>query len=296
MGLRWSVGVKSVANGAQKARMAFVLADGRVTPRERPVLLLESTDHIRRGQGRGRLCARSARRRWLGAIRRGRRGGPTRRGRASAKVRLAGHVRGRREVGHRRAREDVKRAGGVHARVVDARIVVIVRAWEGDGLVGGAGLRAADADLRAGGIELRATKGHGEVERDDLVADEVLPWGYVCGECHRDRRAVHCRACALVCVAQKKKNDDEKEKTLRTDVLHVKSGPIGLLANLVNFEPLGGRTIELVAGRGVACSHISHKCTSIMGPLARRRSAESFEKRGGRDSRLHRWDFPNKTP
>ena len=196
------MGVKSVANGAQKARMAFVWADGRVTPRERPVLLLESTDHIRRG----RLCAPlSTRRRWLGAIRRGRRRGPTRRGRASAKVRLAGHVRGRREVGHGRAREDVRRAGGVHCRVVDARIVVIVRAWEGDGLVGGAGLRAADADLCAGGIELGTTKGHGEVERDDLVADEVLPWGYVCGECHRDRRAVHCQACALVCVAQNKK-------------------------------------------------------------------------------------------
>ena len=87
---------------------------------------------------------------------------------------------------------------------------------------------------------------------------------------------------------KEKKKDVEKEKTLRTDVLLVKSGPIGLLANLVNFEPLGGRTIELVAGRGVARSHISHKWTSIMGPLARRRSAERFEKRGGRDSRLHR--------
>lgn len=179
---------------------------------------------------------------------------------------MASHVRGGREVGHGRARENVKRAGGVYVRVVDARIVVIVRAWEGDGLVGGTSLRAANADLRAGGIELGAAKGHGKVERDDLVADKVFPWGYGCRECHRDRRAVHCRACASVCVAQKK-NEDEKEKRLRTDVLLVKSSPIRLLANLVNFEPLGGRTIERVAGRGVARSHISHKWTSIMRPL-----------------------------
>jgi hypothetical protein len=40
--------------------------------------------------------------------------------------------------------------------------------------------------------------------------------------------------------------------SIRTDVLLVPGAPIWLFANLVDFEPLGSRTIKLVAGRGVA--------------------------------------------
>ena len=47
----------------------------------------------------------------------------------------------------------------VQARVADARVVVVVRAQKGHGLIGGTGLRAADEDLRAGWVELGATEG-----------------------------------------------------------------------------------------------------------------------------------------
>jgi hypothetical protein len=47
----------------------------------------------------------------------------------------------------------------------------------------------------------------------------------------------------------------------RTDVLLVPSVPIRLLVNLVNFESLGSRAVELVAG--VPCTDLSHKCICI---------------------------------
>jgi hypothetical protein len=44
----------------------------------------------------------------------------------------------------------------------------------------------------------------------------------------------------------------------RTDVLLVPGAPIWFFTDLVNFKPLGVGTIILVAGRGVAGSHIRH--------------------------------------
>lgn len=42
----------------------------------------------------------------------------------------------------------------------------------------------------------------------------------------------------------------------RTDVLLVPSVPVQLLADLVDFEPFGSPTAELVACRGVTESHM----------------------------------------
>lgn len=149
---------------------------------------------------------------------------------------MTSHVRGRGEVGHGRTGEDIILVG-IHVRIVDARVVVVVPAREGDCLVGRAGLRSTDADLRARWIELGAAEGLGEVKRDDLVADEVVSWGYLGRKRHGDRLTVHYRACASVFVLAEKKK--KGERTLRTDVLLVPRGPVRLLSNLVNFEPLG---------------------------------------------------------
>jgi hypothetical protein len=55
--------------------------------------------------------------------------------------------------------------------IEDARVVVVVCAWEENSLVGRARLRAADADLGAGWIELGSAERLGYVERNDLVPD-----------------------------------------------------------------------------------------------------------------------------
>jgi hypothetical protein len=155
------------------------------------VTFLECADPFRGGLRR-RWLSRPARGSRLGTFRRGRGRVAVRwRCRPPAKRRWAGHVRGGRKVGHGRAGEGVIGAGGVNVRVEDARVVVVVPAREEDGLVGRAGLRATDADLRAGRVELGAAEGHGEVQRDDLVSDEIVPCRYVRGESHRDRFAVH---------------------------------------------------------------------------------------------------------
>ena len=116
------------------------MSDVRVAPRERRVVtFLESADPVRGGLRRRRL-SRPARGSRVGTFRRRRGRGAARWRCRPAKRRLAGHVRGRREIGHGRAGEDVIGAGGVNVRVVDARVVVVIRAREEDGLVGRAGL------------------------------------------------------------------------------------------------------------------------------------------------------------
>jgi hypothetical protein len=56
--------------------------------------------------------------------------------------------------------------------------------------------------------------------------------------------------------------------SLRTDVPLVPGVPTWFLAQLVDFEPLGSGTIELVTGRGVARGHICHAWTDLMWPLS----------------------------
>ena len=63
---------------------------------------------------------------------------------------------------HVRVRERTGKNVGMYTLgTVDARVVVIVCAWEEDGLVGRARLRAANADLRAGWIELGSAERYG---------------------------------------------------------------------------------------------------------------------------------------
>jgi hypothetical protein len=54
-----------------------------------------------------------------------------------------------------------------------------------------------------------------------------------------------------------------------TASLLTRSSLIRLLANLVDFEPLGGRAFELVAG--VSCTDLSHKRTCICGHYRKRK-------------------------
>lgn len=222
-----------IAEGTHKASATFVLSQA-APPRERRVAFLEPTHRI--GRGLRRLSTGSA----AGAAARSRSRGGWRDGRGLAAVR-GQRVGGRGEVRDWRAGKDVGRAGIVDVRVVDAWVVVAVCAREGDGLVGSAGLRAADADLRAGRVELGAAEGDGEVKRDDLVPDEVVARRDLRREGHGYGTAVH--------------------DVLLIPVL------IWFSADLVDFEPLGGRTIELVAGRGAARGHIRHEWAGIVWPV-----------------------------
>jgi hypothetical protein len=116
---------------------------------------------------RGRRLATLRRGRWG----RGRCGRVSRRGRRAVPGHLATHIRGRGEVRHGSTGENVWRTGCVHVRIVDAWVVVIVCAWEGDGLVGSALLGATDTDLRAGCIELGSAECHGLLKAEELVTD-----------------------------------------------------------------------------------------------------------------------------
>jgi hypothetical protein len=93
-------------------------------------------------------------------------------------------------------------------------------------LIGRAGLRPTDADLRAGWIEFGAADGLGEVKRDYLVTDEIFAWGHLGRERHRDRLAVHYRDFASISVVVLTEKKENGERTLRTDVLLVPSGPV----------------------------------------------------------------------
>jgi hypothetical protein len=152
MKLMWRVALLEFAKPAQRrlrypCRARSRTRDSSVRGRRLAIL--------RRGRwGRGR-CGRVSRRRRLRAV----------------PGQLATHIRGRGEVRHGSTGEDVSRTGRVHVGIVDAWVVVVVCAWEGDGLVGSARLGAADADLRAGCIELGPTECHGLLEAEDLVTD-----------------------------------------------------------------------------------------------------------------------------
>jgi hypothetical protein len=101
------------------------------------------------------------------------------------------HIRERSEVRHGRARKYVRRACAEDVRDQDAWVGIAVRARESYGLVRSAGLGTADHDLRAGRVELGATLGLGEVERDDLLSDEVAARRDICRERQSYGTAVH---------------------------------------------------------------------------------------------------------
>ena len=54
-----------------------------------------------------------------------------------------------------------------------------------------------------------------------------------------------------------------------TASLLAQSSPVRLLADLVDFEPLGGRAVELVAG--ISCTDLSHNWTCVCGHYRKRK-------------------------
>ena len=155
--------IECVTDGTHIADVALMLRDAGVTPRERRVALLEFANSARRRlRYPCRLRTSSIRRRRLAILRRGRWGRvPRWRRRRAIPRQLASHIRGRGEVRHGSTGKGVARSGCVNARVVDAWVVVVVCAWEGDGLVGGTRLGTTDVDLGAGWIELGSAECHG---------------------------------------------------------------------------------------------------------------------------------------
>ena len=117
-----------VAEGMNEASAARMLPPG-----ERRVLFLESANRMGRGP-----CRPNTRLRRLRAVR-GAGAGTRWVSIVLAAIRCR-HVRGRGEVRDGWARKDVRRTGRVDVGVEDARVGVAVCAWEGDSLVGRAGL------------------------------------------------------------------------------------------------------------------------------------------------------------
>jgi hypothetical protein len=60
---------------------------------------------------------------------------------------------------------------------------------------------------------------------------------------------------------------------IRTDVL---LAPFDLLLILVNFEPIGGRAVELVVG--VSCTDLSHKQTCVCNHYRKRKKKHVGQK------------------
>lgn len=172
---------------ARSARMHDASHNPAVMPRHVPhaqvrrrVLrraLLEAALRLRARSGHpsARACGSRWRRHMGGARRRARPRPAGRSGRRA--LRREGRARARRrrdtsggrgEVRDRGAGEDVVVVRVEDVGVEDARVAVAVAAGEFDGVGGRAGATAADADLRARGVEFGAALGHGKVEGDDL--------------------------------------------------------------------------------------------------------------------------------
>ena len=181
--------VNGIAEGTHEASATLML-NHAAPPCDRRVALLESAHRAgRAGRGLRRLGAGPGA---AGTAARGRRGWSGGGGLVIALVAVrVRHVGGRGEIRDGRAGKDVSRAGVIDVRDEDARVAVAVCAREGDGLVGCAGLRTTDEDLRAGRIELGAALRLGEVERDDLVPDEVAARRDICREGQGCGSAVH---------------------------------------------------------------------------------------------------------
>ena len=65
--------IKNVADGTHEARETLVLRDARITPRERPVALLQFANPVQRCLRRRLRTRPIRRRRWLAIFPRGRR-------------------------------------------------------------------------------------------------------------------------------------------------------------------------------------------------------------------------------
>lgn len=180
--------------------------------------------------------------------RRGRRGRGSRRrrGRASGcggTGRRGGGSRGSagsRESGDPGAGEVVLSAAEEVAE--DAGVVVAVGTGEGDELaLGTSGLGAADDELGAAGVELGTLRGAGNVQGEDLVADEVVAGSEVIGELDGGEGAVHEVALEPLSV--------------------------GLLAALSDLEPASVGSVELVTGDIATAGEISHLGAGVVRPV-----------------------------
>lgn len=87
------------------------------------------------------------------------------------------------------------------------------------------------------------------MKRNDLVADEVIPWGYLGRKRHRDRLTVHYRACASVSVLAEKKKKGERELYVLTScwyqVVPSDFFPISSILNHLAVEPLNLSQVEV---------------------------------------------------
>lgn len=191
-------------------------------------LLRAARRRLRRRRGAG-LCRR---RRLRARASAGRRGG-----------RVARVTHGGGEAVDGWAGELVLRAEDAEEVVAyETGIGVLVRARERDGAGRCAGARAANTDLRAGGVVLRTTNNIGEVQADDLVANEVVS------------------RCKVV-------RDGCGERAAVEDVLLEPRRAVRFLAFLFDFEPLGVARVEFVASCAFALGQVSKHRASVMGPL-----------------------------
>jgi hypothetical protein len=135
--------------------------------------------------------------------------------------------------------------GGTVEEVADNTAVVVgVCTREGDELrrVGPAVSVTGDFDLGAGRVEFGTLEGRGDVEGDDLMADEVVSGSEVGGDLSAGRGTPHDIGLSPFAVA--------------------------LATFLANLEPSGLVRVELVAGNGTTGSHVGETRTSVMRPLA----------------------------
>lgn len=91
------------------------------------------------------------------------------------------------------AGEHICLAGVVHLGIIDTRVCIAIRSREADqlGLSGHTCTRSADFELCTGRIELCASLGDRELEREHFVSNEVIPWCHVGWEFYDGEGAGH---------------------------------------------------------------------------------------------------------
>ena len=134
------------------------------------------------------------------------------------------------------------------------RVAVIVCAWEEDEFDRRARLPTADADLHAGCIELGSAEYHDLVEHSSRLGSslELLVSG-LSGVLQMGKQMgwpfTVCRVYEINCAVggnkgQNKNKGRQKKNTDCSNALLAPSAAVQLVANLVDFEPLGA--VDLV--------------------------------------------------
>src|SRR5712691_9248075 len=124
------------------------------------------------------------------------------------------HVLNKHEARYGRTGKSVRSSGYAYARIVHARVVVVVCARKGHGLLGEEAVSNSGDEW----LEFGSANCHGQAECDDLMPDGIILWGVLCWRRYGDYQFIlHCRVDMLISCAARR---EEKRHALTPCLPH----------------------------------------------------------------------------